>query len=338
MALVAATARLLDPVDGLRRRWLRLLGPLCRPLMVDRDVRIALMASLMIVTATLATIVLPLWVLAIGPMIWGVPHLLADVRYLVVGQGFHRRPLLWFLGGLPILATGFGAGLSFGLLGVAAVALVARAGLGRRLAAIAVAGLLSLGVDAIGSLADLIFAYLHNFIAVALWWAWRPRTRKLHWIPLVLFVGVSGLLLSPVGLGLAERSAALFREVGGLGIDYQLARLAPGVDIELGLRLVLLYTFTQSIHYAVWVHLLPDEDRTRATPPTFRRSFVDLCRDLGGPVMIGAAVLALFFAAWAILDLRDAYSGYFRFARFHGHLELAAVTLLVLEGRFAWSR
>ncbi len=306
--------------------------------MVNRDLRIALMASLMIVTATLATILLPLWLLAIGPMIWGVPHLLADIRYLVVGQGFHRRRLLWLLGGLPILATGFGAGLSFGLLGVAAVALAARTGLRRRLLAIAVVGLLSLGADAIGSLADYLFAYLHNFVAVALWWVWRPRIRRLHWIPMLLFLGVSGLLLSPLGLALAERSAALFREVGGLGIDYQLARLAPGVDIELGLRLVLLFAFTQSIHYAIWVHLLPDEDRTRRTPPTFRRSFLDLCRDLGGPVMIGAGILALFFAAWAIVDLRDANSGYFRFARFHGHLELAAVTLLVLERRLAWSR
>ncbi len=338
MALVAATARLLAPVDGLRRRWLRLLGPLCRPLMIDRDLRIATMASLMIVTATVAALLIPLWVLALGPMIWGVPHLLADLRYMVVGPGFHRRPHLWILGALPIIATGFGADLSVGLLGVAAVAIVARTGIDRRLFALALIALVGAGVLALGPLADLVFAYLHNFIAVALWWSWRARERRLHWIPLALFVGVSALLLSPLGLALAHTSAALLRDFGGIGIDDQLARLAPGIDVDLGLRLVLLFTFTQSIHYAVWVHLLPDEDRTRATPPTFRRSFLDLCRDLGGPLMLGAAALALLFAIWALLDLRDATLGYFRFARFHGHLELAALTLLLLERRLPWSR
>ncbi|HFE45301.1 MAG TPA: hypothetical protein ENJ18_07370 [Nannocystis exedens] len=338
MALVAATARLLTPIDGLRRRWLLLLGPLCRPLMVNRDLRVATMASLMIVTATLAALLIPLWVLALGPMVWGVPHLLADLRYMVVGPGFHRRAKLWILGALPILATGFGADLSVGLFGVSAVAIVARTGVDRRLFALAIIALVAAAVIALGPLADLTFAYLHNFIAVALWWSWRRRERRLHWIPLALFIAASGLLLSPLGLALAESSASLFRDLGGIGIDDQLARLAPGIDLDLGLRLVLLFTFTQSIHYAVWVHLLPDEDRRRATPPTFRRSFLDLCRDLGGPLMLGAAALALLFAIWAILDLRDATLGYFRFARFHGHLELAALTLLVLERRLPWSQ
>ncbi|MCA9660414.1 MAG: hypothetical protein KC486_18870 [Myxococcales bacterium] len=338
MALAAATARLLDPLDGLRRRWLRLLGPFARPLMIDRDLRVALMATLMMCTATLATLLFPLWLLALGPIVWGVPHLVADLRYLVVGPGFHRRRLLWLLGGLPIVATGFGADLSFGLLGTAAVALAARASLDRRLLALAAIGLLAAGVVAIGSLADLIFAHVHNFVAVALWWAWRPRTRRLHWLPLALFVGVSALLMTDAGLIAADSVGALDRELGGLGIGYQLSRLAPGVDADLGLRLVLLFCFTQAIHYAIWVHLLPDDDRQRDTPPTFRRSFCDLWRDVGGPVMIVAGGLSLLFAVWAIVDLMDATHGYFRLARFHGHLELAAATLLILEGRLPWSR
>ncbi|MEZ4380739.1 MAG: hypothetical protein R3A79_05300 [Nannocystaceae bacterium] len=338
MALAAATARLLDPLDGIRRRWLRLLGPLARPLMIDRDLRVALMATLMICTATAATLLFPLWLLALGPLVWGVPHLVADLRYLVVGPGFHRRRLLWLLGGLPIVATGFGADLSFGLLGTAAVALAARASVERRLAAVAVVGLLAAGVLALGALADLIFAHLHNFIAVALWWAWRPRRRRLHWLPLALFAGVSVLLMTDAALVVADTAGALDRELGALGIGYQLSRLAPGVDVDLGLRLVLLFCFTQAIHYAIWVHLLPDEDRQRTTPPTFRRSFAALWRDVGGPVMVVAGGLSLLFAVWAIFDLMDATHGYFRLARFHGHLELAAATLLILEGRLPWSR
>lgn len=338
MAMVATAARLLDPLDWARRRWLRALGRWARPLMIDRDLRVALVASLMIASATLATLLVPLWLLALGPIVWGVPHLLADLRYLVVGPGFHRRPLLVLVGGAPIVAVGLGADISVGLLAAAGAAALARAPLERRLVALVLLAALAAAVIVADRLADLAFAHLHNFIAVALWWAWRPRTRRLHWLPLALFAGVSLLFFSPLGLALADQSVALGREIGGFGVDYQLARLAPGVPIELGLRLVLLFCFTQAIHYAVWLHLLPDDDRGRATPPTFRRSFADLCRELGRPVMIIAALLALLFAVWAAVDLMDAGHGYFRLARFHGHLELAAATLLIVEGRLPWSR
>lgn len=338
MAMVASAARLLDPLDWARRRWLRLLGAWARPLMVDRDLRVALVASLMVVTATTATLLLPLWLLALGPIVWGVPHLVADLRYLVVGPGYHRRPLLWLVAGAPIVATGLGADLSVGLLGVAGAALLARASIDRRLVALAaIAGLASL-VAVAGFLADIAFAHLHNFIAVALWWAWRPRARRLHWLPLALFAGASLLLISPLGLALADKTWALGRELGGIGVDYQLARLAPGVSVDLGLRLVLLFCFTQAIHYAVWLHLLPDDDRERRTPPTFRRSLLDLVRDLGWPVVAIAGGLSLVFALWAAFDLMEAGHGYFRLARFHGHLELTAATLLILEGRLRWSR
>ncbi|MEZ4451571.1 MAG: hypothetical protein R3B09_19020 [Nannocystaceae bacterium] len=337
MAIVAATARLLDPADWLRRRWLRVLGPIARPLMIDREVRVAAVASLAILSATAASLFIPLWLLAIGPIVWGVPHLLADLRYLVVGPGYHRRPLLALVCAPPIAAVGFGADLSVGLLAAAGAALLARASEARRLVALVAIGALAAGVLWAGRTADLIFAHLHNFIAVALWWAWRPRGR-LHWIPLALFLGVSILLMSSAGVALIHAGAGLGREIGLLGVDYQLRRLAGDVELTLGLRLVVLFAFTQSIHYVIWLQLIPDDDRRRATPPTFARSYRELCRDLGAPVVLGAAALCLFFAVWAVFDLMDAGHGYFRLARFHGHLEVTAAVLLLLEGRRPWSR
>jgi hypothetical protein len=47
----------------------------------------------------------------------------------------------------------------------------------------------------------------------------------------------------------------------------------------------------------VWLQLLPDDDRARATPPTFRASYDDLCRDMTRPGVWIAGLLALTLAA-----------------------------------------
>lgn len=328
-----ATAPPIAAADWLRRRWLQLLGAWARPLMTRRSARVSLMFSATICTATLATLVAPLWLLILGPLVWGVPHLVADLRYLVVRPGYHRRPAIWLLAGGPLLLTAIGGDLVWGFVGAAAAALVARAALVRRLAVVAVIALAAAVLHHLGHTGDVVFAHAHNFIAVGLWWAWRPRTDRLHWIPLALLVAASLFLLSPLALAVITATGGLYWFGGDMGPDYQLWRLSPDIEPDLGLRLVLLFCFAQAIHYAVWLQLLPDDDRTRATPPTFRASYEDLCRDMTRPGVWIAGLLALGIAAWAVQDLMHACHGYFRMARFHGHLELIAVALLLLEGR-----
>ncbi|MCA9717719.1 MAG: hypothetical protein H6713_05695 [Myxococcales bacterium] len=319
------------PVDWLRRRWLRLLGPLARPLMVRRELRVALLATCAIASAATATLLIPLWILALGPIVWGIPHLLGDLRYLVIQPGFHRRAALWLAAGVPILATALGADVLFGFLGAAGAVLVSRAGAGRKLLGLVTVGALAAALAACGGARDIVFAHAHNLVAVLLWWAWRPRTTRLHWLPLALYVGVSALLLSDLALALA--AGGLSRALGPLDHVYQVARLSPGLSGSLATRLVLLYAFAQTIHYVVWLVLLPDDDRARVTPPTFAGSVRGLWRDVGGAVVIVTTILCCGLAVWAVLDLMAANHGYFRMARFHGHLELAAAAALWMEAR-----
>ena len=335
MALTRVSSAPIAAADWLRRRWLRLLGPLARPIVTRRELRVALGFSLMIGSALVATLVAPLWMLILGPLVWGVPHLVADLRYLVVRPGYHRRPLLALFAGAPLLWVGLGGGLWWGFLGAGAAALLARAPLLPRLFAAALLLVGGAGLTALGQVGDVIFAHAHNFIAVALWWMWRPRSTRLHWVPLALLVLACGFLLGDVALGLAQASGGLDWFGGRMDLDYQLWRLSPGVAPELGLRLVLLFCFGQTIHYAIWLQLLPDEDRDRATPTSFRASHQALRRDLGDLGLAVAALLALGLAVWAVFDLLHASHGYFRVARFHGHLELMAGALLLLERRRA---
>ena len=120
----ALVERALWPLDRLRLRWLRFLGPLTPVLVVERELRVALIATGAVLTTLVLTVVAPLWLLALGPILFGVPHVLSDIRYCVVRRGYHLRPELVLWCGFPLLAMGLGAGLWVGLLSVLAAFVV----------------------------------------------------------------------------------------------------------------------------------------------------------------------------------------------------------------------
>lgn len=334
--MTAATILVDAPIaaaDRARRWWLRKLGRLARPLIRERELRVAVAGSLMVASALAATLVLPLWILILGPLVWGVPHLVADLRYMLVRPGYHRRLALVLLAGPPLVWTALGGDLQWGFAAAALAVVVARADAGRRaLGLVLVAGAAG-AFAALGQVGDVVFAHLHNAVAVGLWWAWRPRRSRLHWLPLALMLAASVFLVSDAAIRAAWASGGLEWFGGQMSADYQVWRLSPGVAPEWALRLVLLFCFAQTMHYAVWLNLLPDEDRGRATPPTFRARWAGLVADMGWPLLIAALGLSLGLALWAARDLMDACHGYFRMARFHGHLELVAVALMLVEGR-----
>lgn len=287
--------------------------------------------SAVVVSALVGTLIAPLWLLILGPLVWGVPHVAADIRYLVVRTGFGGRRILWLLGGVPLLALGLGVDLVWGFAGTALVALAARAPWPRRLLVAAVALGCGLGLQQLGAASDVVFGHLHNFGAVLFWWLWRPRRGRAHWLPLVLLVAATGLLVSDLGLQVVG-SRFEWHALGD-SADRQLWRLAPGLEPMLGMRLVLLFCFMQSVHYAMWMQMIPDEERQRSTVMTFRASLRDLERDLDRVALGVFAALSLGLIVWASWDMLAAGRGYFRMARFHGHLELMAAVLLILEGR-----
>lgn len=332
---MTATTLLRGPIDAadlVRRWWLRRLGRVVRPLIRRRELRIAVLGSTMVCTALMATLIAPLWLLILGPLVWGVPHLVADLRYMLVRPGYHRRAALVVLAGPPLVHVALGGHLLWGFLAAGLAAVAARASLGRRALGVVMVAALAGSFAALGRTGDVVFAHLHNAIAVLLWWAWRPRPSRLHWLPLALMVAASVFLVSDAALSAVRASGGLQWFGGGMGPEYQVWRLSPGVGPEWALRLVLLFCFAQTIHYGVWLGLLPDEDRDRATPPTYRARWAGLQADMGRPLLWAAIAVALALAVWAARDLMAACHGYFRMARFHGHLELCAAALLLIEG------
>ncbi len=326
-----AVEAVLHPLDRVRTRLLRLTGPVSRPLVRDRELRVAVQGLALLSISLLFTATIPLWMLALSPILLGVPHLVADLRYCAVRPGYTRRPVWVLLVAAPLGALVFGADLHIGMLAVPGAFLVARGSSLRRTVGVAAGLGLVVACSLNNKLATLLLAHAHNFVAVGLWFAWRARVKALSLLPLFAFLFASAAIALGWLDGLLLASSEF--PLPGLGASKHLRVLAGGLEPTMGLRLVLLYAFAQSVHYWMWLRMVPDEDRERVSPRTFRRSWVKLENDMGKVVLWGAVATAVFLAGWAVFDLARARYEYLHFARFHGVLELSTVALLLVEGR-----
>jgi hypothetical protein len=321
-------------LDGVRNRWLKLLGPLGRVLVRDRELRVGLGGALSITVALCLALSFPLVLLAVSPLLLGIPHVGSDLRYLLFRPGLHKRWLFLVPLALCLALLAYYVDPRFGFAPVVIAGVVAR---GASLLRRAVPIILGLGLILVGSMwpheLALLFAHAHNFVALGLFFAWRERKSHWHWLPVAVFaIGCAAILF---GLGETTLAATRGLEISADTTDlyWQLAVYAPGAGMIWGTRLVLLFAFAQAMHYGVWLRLLPEEDRARATPRTFSASFAALREDWGrtGTILVGLVTVVL--AVWAVHDLYAARMGYLRLVLFHGYFELAAVVLLWTEGR-----
>ena len=124
------------------------------------ELRVAIIATAAIVLALVATATAPLWLLLAGPIVLGVPHVLGDVRYLVMRPALHKRWALWLLVGVPLVWCFFGGGVRAGLLATCGALVAARGRLAVRALGIAVALALLVVVVFVGRIADLAFVYI----------------------------------------------------------------------------------------------------------------------------------------------------------------------------------
>lgn len=332
--LLALATMVLAPMDRVRWLGLKALGPLARPFVRQRELRVLAAGCGVVATSALGTLLAPFWLLALTPVLLGVPHLLADVRYLVLRPGLHHKRGAWLLvaGLLALAGLGFHT-VPCGLAATTLTAVISKGPWNRKGWALGVAALLIVGAYLAGSSAGLLFAHFHNLIAVLLWWWWRPRRSAGQLAMPLLFLGVSMLLLTG---GLSPWTLGLSWQPTGLGANDHLAFLAPGMAEPWATRLVLLFAFAQSVHYGIWLRLIPEDDRPQPTPRTFRASAHALVADLGVLLLTIGSCIALGIALWAVADLATARETYLRMALFHGYLELVAALWLFVERPPLW--
>lgn len=322
---------LLAPADAVRSALYRLVAPAAAPLFADRSRRVAWLGAAVVGLSFAVTAAVPLWSLALGPILLGVPHLLADLRYLVVRPGLHRRRALW-LAVPALLATSLGAGPVVGLLAVVPAVVGATSTWARRAPLLLAWAVLTALAWRFDFVFQLVFLHLHNLVAVGLWWWWRPRSARSALVLLAVLLGSAAILAGatePVLTALHGWDAPWTGTSFGDLVD----QTTPLADPTLALRLVLLFGFLQSVHYTVWLRLIPEDDRPRPAPRPFRASWAALRADFGLAPLLLVGALALGIAGWGLADLPGARLGYLSLASFHGYLELAAAAFFAAEAR-----
>ncbi|MBE2253916.1 MAG: hypothetical protein IAE78_30585 [Myxococcus sp.] len=324
----------LAPADAARSAALKVLAPWLAPLYADRHRRVRWLGIVSVVSAFALTGLAPLWSLALGPVLLGVPHLASDVRYLVVRPGLHRHAALVVLMGAPLLAASFGAGPAVGMLGVLPALFVGhRPRWSLRLAA-ALAGWAALSWAAwqapFGF--QLAFVHAHNLIAVALWWCFTSRPASAAWVPALALLGTAAIFAGALD-PLVTASGGWSAPWTGTSFTEFVETTTPAMDATLAARLVLSFCFLQAVHYAVWLRLVPDDARARPAPRTFHASWLALVMDFGLAPLLVVVALALGVVAWGLVNLPGARLGYLQLAAFHGYLELAIAARWFVHGR-----
>lgn len=331
-------AAALAPLDAARSGLLRVLGRPGRTLLANRAWRVALYGVFGVFAALVLTCAAPLWAFALGPVLLGVPHLVADARYLVAKPRLLER---------RALAVGVFAPLAAVLVHPTSAVLGLAASLGAIVAAKAsarvrlVAALVWLGVMAAAfrhpHLATLAVVHGHNLIAVALFLLLFARQRgPSALLPIALFVLASAAMLSGMLDAWILRQTSLSGGPStGLSLDGIVASIAPLADPALAVRLACLFVFAQGVHYVIWLRLVPEEARERPGLRSFTSSFRALREDLGGPLLVVAGLGAISVLVLAARSLESARLAYLRAASPHAYLEIALAWFFLLERRRA---
>jgi hypothetical protein len=273
-----------------------------------------------IAALAVAAIVAPAWLLVLMPIALGVPHVVNDVRYLVLP--LPRRQIVIaavasaaLIGCRALMVAGLPAQPLY-----TAEAILVAAWL---LAAVGSAGgLRAAGIAALGAalIVGAPFAFIvaagfaHNVIALVAWVVVaRPRARSAALV-------IGGALAATLAVALVAptfAAAAGTDRFAGLTLASAAKVLLPGTG-GAAVPLLVAFVFLQAVHYLVWLHWVPRAEGTRTIHP-------------GILVFALVAFAAVLLAA--VVDVKWARATYLGLATFHIYLEL-----VILAVRFTTRR
>jgi hypothetical protein len=342
--------RAVAPLDRLRRRVLLSLlrAPALGRLIARRDARLLLHSVASVAVTFTLTLLCPGVLFVVGPAVFGVAHVAADARYLVLRRSLPR----WWLTVLgagcaalvalraleiaqpdlfPFAATELAIGWSWALAGVAAGWSATRDPRAARRALLVGPVIAALGVAALSHphLARLVFAHVHNVIAIALWLLLFRARRRFALPAVALLVACATLLLTGVALPWVHLTGPGAARLVDESVFAWPAWMPQRTALALGVTYVLL----QAVHYTVWLALIPQDDARAEGTLSFRMSLRSLTRDFPAPWLAAIVLLAAAILGASFLDVHRTRQLYLSLATFHGYLELAAGTFLVVRGK-----
>lgn len=285
----------------------------------------------------------PLWLLLLAPLLLGVPHVVADLRFLVLRPETGLLRGAWpgvgvALGamtvarGAALAGLGHSAHLELGLgfAALAAVALRAPGARPRRAAAVAVVAALAVAALASPRHAALVLGHAHNLVALVFLVLVTRGLPGAGGVPVVAVLAVVGAAAILGGALDVPAAPGLAGDAAGFTLAGASHTLAPGAPGPWGTRLVLAFAFLQALHYSVWVHLLP---RALDDGRSLRAELEAACGEAGVPLLAMALAAGLVLPALGLVDPVGMRAGYLSLVAFHGWLELAVLAQLFVAGR-----
>jgi hypothetical protein len=345
---VARAEQALWPLDELRRSAFRLLAGrklAGRLLARSRNARVSLLLAAHATAAFALAVVAPSFLIAVTPLMFGVPHLAADVRYLLIRRAWPRWWLCASVGFAAVLIvarlaaeTGgrFAPSLSveqaiaaaWVLFGAATGLLAAPSRRGwLALAAAAVLAAFAVGVP---RPFRMLLLHGHNLLAVVLWLVLFRRRGRLLWAPVA--VTLVGALLLSSGWLMAWTIAHGCLTVAGLHLLAAADWLAPGLPDRAALALTTSFAFLQAIHYLIWLVGIPAGDRPGDGGRTFRVAWRELVRDLGAGGVVVVVALTVAVSGAGLLAAAPTRRLFLSLASFHAWLELAVLAYVLARG------
>ncbi len=325
-------------LDSFRGRCLRLVMPFsaARYLYLDRSRRLMAQFVISASVALLLSFYFPLWVLAVGPVVYGLPHLLASARYLRRSSRV-TKPIFGDM--VAVLSISAGVAvirlLPFTSRGIVSTNVPELICLSALVALLVVSQRLSLSLGARALASTFLFVGLslhypklmigflilgHNFVAFFHWIraSQTEADRRTAWRALAIFsLGTLYLFSS----GYAGDWSVLGINTWDLG-----RQIFPSIGVRPDLwgKAVMAYAFGQSMHYFVWLKAIPEQQLSHQTPSSFRQSYFWLTRDFGkrGTLVALGLILAL-SSVWILTNFAQARLAYLAMASFHGYAELA---------------
>ena len=354
-AIAATPVRALaSSTDRLRARFLALtlrIGLFDR-IFRSRTKRLAAFFSLSFVIALTLALTVPLWVLLVGPLVLGVPHLVASLSFVprLTGAGKEAAGIgmavrfgalfiavaamrLWSTAPGPAIFDRLPNGVEMAAMLIAGGCLASASGAGFIRSACSAAILSALMAASLTAPASTLGALVlaHNFAGFIYWIARAPTSndRFVGLGALVLFAAATVAILAGVfDAALTWRTSSIF---GGALDDWSIGQtILPGTDRAIWWsRAVSAFALGQSLHYFVWLRAIPEQELPHQHPIGFSKSLRLLERDTGPAVVYGAAYgLAGLFVYALFKGWPEARLLYLTAAAFHGYFEIAGLALV----------
>ncbi|MDP1826050.1 MAG: hypothetical protein Q8L48_22485 [Archangium sp.] len=321
-------AALIELADVARTESYRLVmrvAPL-RALLLHRQHRLTLLAAGSFVVSTALALREPIFSLFFGAAVLGVPHLIAGVRHQAVKRRLSRVTRACAIGSLAVallLVSGNGGTWCWPvLMALLGAGLISES---RALTALPVSAA-TIAMAAFPGMAMLTITHLHAVSSLT-YAAKAARLRGLSLWPLLAWFTTLTLLalagvLDPLMADTPWVPARAFQSI----LD-EVQLTAAGAGPAWLKRAVFIYALGQSLHYAVWLRLMPEVDRPTPNPKPFRAQLAALRADLGGWLWPAVLLAAIVLPAM-LLGQGAARQLYFTLSFFHVGLEAAGLMAL----------